>query len=124
MGRALVPGFPSSLHWLNATPPSAVAMRGWLTVVAFVNIGSTWSIQALHDLQALRVRYPGKLRAFAIHVPRFDHERDGSQPAGRRHRRCDTEVEPRQRRWKSRNLHQPHPLPLPAAHMPRSCGRF
>ncbi|MCC8361708.1 hypothetical protein LK996_01245 [Lysobacter sp. A6] len=86
MGRALVPGFPSSLDWLNATPPSGVALRGWLTVVAFVNIGSSWSTQALHDLQALRARYPGKFRVFAIHVPRFDHERDPRRVMKRAHR--------------------------------------
>ena len=76
MGRTLVPGLHSSLHWLNASPPAAPHLRGWLTAIAFVNIGSAWSIQALHDLQALRLRHPGRLRVLAVHVPRFDHERD------------------------------------------------
>jgi DNA-binding beta-propeller fold protein YncE len=71
---------------LNATPPASVSMRGWLTVVAFVNIGSSWSIAALRELQLLRSRYPGKFRAFAIHVPRFDHERDPRRTMKRAHR--------------------------------------
>ena len=50
MGQALVPGFPSTLQWLNATTPSTVARRGWLTAVAFVNLGSSWSVQALLEL--------------------------------------------------------------------------
>ena len=86
MGRALVPGFPSSLHWLNATPPTAVALRGWLTAVAFVNLGSAWSVQLLHDLQALRLRHPGRLRVFVLHVPRFDHERDARRTMKRANR--------------------------------------
>src|SRR5688572_23829731 len=75
MGSALVPGFPSTLDWLNAPTPG-VARAGWLTAVAFVNVGSAWSLQALHELQALCARFPGRVRAMAIHVPRFDHERD------------------------------------------------
>ena len=62
MGLALVPGFPSTLDWLNAPAPASVAERGWLTAVAFVNIGSAWSLQTLHELQALRTRFPGRLR--------------------------------------------------------------
>jgi sugar lactone lactonase YvrE len=40
----------------------------------------------LHELQALRARYPGRLRAFAVHVPRFDHERDPRRVMKRAHR--------------------------------------
>src|SRR5690349_5874647 len=86
MGRSLVPGFPSQLHWVNATPPSAVGLRGWLTAVAFVNIGSAWSVQLLQDLQQLRARHAGRLRVFAIHVPRFDHERDARRMLKRANR--------------------------------------
>ena len=86
MGLALVPGFPSTLEWLNAPAPASVAERGWLTAVAFINIGSAWSLQTLHELQALRARFPGRLRAFALHVPRFDHERDPRRVVKRLHR--------------------------------------
>jgi len=85
MGSALVPGFPSTLEWLNAPVP-AVARPGWLTAIAFVNIGSAWSVQALHELQALRTRFPSRVRVFAVHVPRFDHERDPRRVMKRAHR--------------------------------------
>lgn len=86
MGQALVPGFPSTLQWLNAPPPSSVARRGWLTAVAFVNLGSTWSVQALLELQALRARFPKRLRAFAVHVPRFEYERNARRAMKRANR--------------------------------------
>jgi DNA-binding beta-propeller fold protein YncE len=86
MGQALVPGFPSTLQWLNATTPSTVARRGWLTAVAFVNLGSSWSVQALLELQALRARFPHRLRAFAIHVPRFEYERNARRVMKRANR--------------------------------------
>ena len=86
MGQALVPGFPSTLEWLNATTPASVAQPGWLTAIAFVNIGSAWSVHAMHELQALRARFPRRLRAFALHVPRFDWERDARRVMKRAHR--------------------------------------
>lgn len=77
MALSLAPEFPGSIDWLNAAPPPRpVSQRGWLTALAFVNAGSTWSMQKLHDLQALCARHPQRLRAFGVHVPRFDHERD------------------------------------------------
>jgi len=84
MGSALVPGFPSTLEWLNAPAPP-VAREGWLTAIVFVNLASAWSVQALHELQALRARFPGRVRALAIHVPRFDHERDPRRVIKRAH---------------------------------------
>ena len=65
---------------------AAVAMPGWLTAIAFANLGSAWSLQALHDLQTLRARYPNRLRALVLHVPRFDHERDARRVMKRAHR--------------------------------------
>jgi hypothetical protein len=77
MALSLAPDLPDSLDWLNGPAPARpVSQRGWLTALAFVNAGSTWSIQKLHDLQALCTRHPRRLRAFGVHVPRFDHERD------------------------------------------------
>lgn len=75
MPLTLAPDLPNSLQWLNAAP-QAVAQRGWLTALAFVNTGSTWSLQKLHDLQLLCAKHPRRLRALAVHVPRFDCERD------------------------------------------------
>lgn len=72
--RALL---PASLQWLNAAEAPPTTRRGWLTALAFVNAGSAWSMQRIQDLQALCARYPQRLRALAVHVPRFDHEREG-----------------------------------------------
>jgi hypothetical protein len=77
MAVSLAPELPDSLDWLNAAvPPRMLAQRGWLTALVFVNAGSTWSMQKLHDMQALCARYPQRVRAYGVHVPRFVHERD------------------------------------------------
>ncbi len=77
MTPTLAPDLPDSLQWLNAaTPVQATAQLGRMTLLAFFNAGSTWSLQRLHDLQALCARHPLRVRALGIHVPRFDHERD------------------------------------------------
>ena len=87
MTLSLAPDLPESLDWLNATAPTGpIAQRGWLTALAFVNSGSTWSMQQLHGLQALCARHPQRLRAFGVHVPRFDHERDPRHVLKRLHR--------------------------------------
>ncbi|BCT93511.1 hypothetical protein LYSHEL_25350 [Lysobacter helvus] len=86
MGLAQVPGFPSTLQWLNAGVAPPGAMPGWLTAIAFANLGSAWSLQALQALQTLRARYPNRLRALVLHVPRFDHERDARRAMKRAHR--------------------------------------
>lgn len=87
MTLSLAPDLPESLDWLNAEAPTGpIAQRGWLTALAFVNSGSTWSMQQLHDLQALCARHPQRLRAFGVHVPRFDHERDPRHVLKRLHR--------------------------------------
>ena len=87
MALSLAPDLPDSLDWLNGPAPARpVSQRGWLTALAFVNAGSTWSIQKLHDLQALCARHPERLRAFGVHVPRFDHERDPRHVLKRLHR--------------------------------------
>ena len=80
MPLTLAPDLPDSLQWLNAPAPvHAVAQQGWLTALAFVNAGSTWSLQKLHDLQLLCAKHPQRLRALVVHVPRFDHERDAQR---------------------------------------------
>ena len=42
--------------------------------------------QRLQDLQALCARHPQRLRGLAVHVPRFDHEREGRRVLKRLHR--------------------------------------
>ncbi len=74
---ATVPALPASLQWLNTAVPPPLTRRGWLTAVTFANPGSTWSVQRLLEVQALCARHPHRLRALAVQVPRFDHEREG-----------------------------------------------
>lgn len=71
------PEFPPSLDWLNLTEPLRMAqLRGKVCAIAFVNSGSSWSMQRLNDLANLRARHGGHLNVVAVNVPRFDHERD------------------------------------------------
>ena len=86
MALSLAPDLPESLDWLNAPAPArAIAQRGWLTALVFINAGSTWSLQKLQDMQSLAARHPQRLRVFGVHVPRFDHERDPRRVLKRLH---------------------------------------
>ena len=77
METTLAPEFPQTLEWLNLAEPLQMAqLRGKTCALAFVNAGSAWSLQRLNDLAHLRTRYGERLNVVAIHVPRFDHERD------------------------------------------------
>jgi streptogramin lyase len=71
---------PRSLDWLNLPHPLRLsALRGRLCALAFVNAGSSWSLQRLHDLARLQARHGERLQVVAVHVPRFDHERDSAR---------------------------------------------
>ena len=72
----LAPEFPDSLQWLNAPAIPLHEQRGRVVALAFVNAASAWSWQRLRDLAQLQTRYPGRLQPLAVHVPRFDCERD------------------------------------------------
>lgn len=73
----LAPELPQSLDWLNLSQPLHMsALRGRVCALAFVSAGSSWSLQRLHDLGRLQARHREGLQVLAIHVPRFDHERD------------------------------------------------
>lgn len=87
MSPSFAPDLPESLDWLNAGMPTRRAgQHGCLTALAFFNAGSSWSVQKLHDLQALCARHPQRLRALGVHVPRFEHERDPRRVLKRLHR--------------------------------------
>lgn len=70
------PELPASLQWLNAPATSLHEQRGRVVALTFVNAASAWSWQRLRDLAQLQTRYPGRLQPLAVHVPRFDCERD------------------------------------------------
>lgn len=78
MDTTLAPEFPQTLEWLNLpASPRMADLGGRVCALAFVNAGSAWSLQRLHDLAQLQARHGERLQALAVHVPRFDHERDG-----------------------------------------------
>ncbi|HVR80837.1 MAG TPA: thioredoxin-like domain-containing protein [Luteimonas sp.] len=77
MDTAIAPEFPQSLEWLNLPLPLRMAeLRGRVCALGFVNTGSAWSLQRLHDLAQLQARHGERMQVLAVHVPRFDHERD------------------------------------------------
>ncbi len=77
MDAQVAPEFPDSIEWLNLAQPLRMAqLRGKVCALAFVNAGSAWSMQRLHDLVTLLGRHRERLNVVAVHVPRFDHERD------------------------------------------------
>jgi len=78
MDTAITPELPESLEWLNLDAPLRLAsLRGRACAIGFVNTGSAWSLQRMHDLGQLQARHGHHMQVLAIHVPRFDHERDG-----------------------------------------------
>ena len=76
MDTAPAPELPKSLQWLNAPASSLHEQRGRIVALVFVNAASAWSWQRLRDVAQLHTRYPGRLQPLAVHVPRFDCERD------------------------------------------------
>lgn len=84
MDAQIAPEFPSSLDWLNLAEPLRMAqLRGKVCALAFVNAGSAWSAQRLNDLAHLHARHGERLNVVAVHVPKFEHERDGRRAAKR-----------------------------------------
>ncbi|MFT3756857.1 MAG: hypothetical protein QM769_13130 [Pseudoxanthomonas sp.] len=73
---ATLPELPDSLEWLNCTNGSLREQRGRVVALAFINAGSVWCRQRLVELGQWQARFGGRLQAIAIHVPRFDCERD------------------------------------------------
>lgn len=86
-GNEIAPEFPQNLQWLNLAAPLRMSeLRGRVCALGFVNMGSAWSLQRLRDLAHLQRRHGDRLQAVAVHVPRFDCERDGRRIASCLHR--------------------------------------
>src|SRR3546814_6564544 len=84
MDVSIAPEFPQSLEWLNLAEPLRMAqLRGKVCALAFINAGSAWSQHRLNDLAHLRARHGDRLNVVAVHVPRFDNERDARRVAKR-----------------------------------------
>ncbi|MFT3762066.1 MAG: hypothetical protein QM761_05525 [Pseudoxanthomonas sp.] len=73
---ATLPELPDSLEWLNCANGSLREQRGRVVALAFVNAASVWCRQRLVELAQWQARFGGRLQAIAVHVPRFDCERD------------------------------------------------
>jgi hypothetical protein len=87
MEPTIAPEFPQTLEWLNLAEPLRMAqLRGKVCALAFVNAGSAWSMQRLNELAHLRARHGERLNVVAVHVPRFEHERDARRVAKRLYR--------------------------------------
>ncbi len=77
MEASIAPEFPSNLEWINLLAPLRMSqLRGKVCALAFVNAGSAWCQQRLNDLAHLRARHGDRLHVVAVHVPKFEHERD------------------------------------------------
>jgi hypothetical protein len=70
------PELPKSLEWINSGPTTLHTLRGYVAVIAFWSAGSAYSHNLLEDLRQLRMKYAGALHVIAIHVPKFEAERD------------------------------------------------
>ncbi len=70
------PELTHGLEWINCAPTTLAALRGYVTVVAFWSAGSAYSHNLLEDLRLLQLKYAGALQVIAVHVPKFDAERD------------------------------------------------
>ncbi len=76
MLNAPAPELMHGLEWINSAPTTLAALRGYVTVVAFWSAGSAYSHNLLEDLRQLQLKYAGALQVVAVHVPKFDAERD------------------------------------------------
>ncbi len=84
MDTALAPELPDTLEWLNLARPLRMSeLRGRACALAFVSAGSAWSQQRLQELARLQARHGDRLQVLAVHVPRFEHERDARRTARR-----------------------------------------
>jgi hypothetical protein len=70
------PELVHGLEWINCAPTTLGALRGYVTIVAFWSAGSAYCQNLLDDLTQLQRRFAGALQVIAVHVPKFDAERD------------------------------------------------
>lgn len=70
----VAPELPPDLDWLNADQPPQ--LTGSACALAFISAGSNWCQQRLQELTELQRRWSDRLQVIAIHVPRFDYERN------------------------------------------------
>jgi thiol-disulfide isomerase/thioredoxin len=75
---SIAPEFDPSMGWINTGPMTLSGLRGHPVVLLFWNAGSAHCHNALQTIGALASRFRESARFIAVHVPKFDHERDGT----------------------------------------------
>lgn len=75
---SIAPEFDATMAWINTSPMTLAGLRGHPVVLLFWNAGSAHCHNALHTIGALASRFRDSAAFVAIHVPKFDHERDGA----------------------------------------------
>lgn len=76
MNTAMITEFPESLRWLNAQAQTLASARGRVALIAVVSAGSAWSENLIDEVRRVQARHPEQVRAFVVHCPKFDAERD------------------------------------------------
>ncbi len=78
LALSIAPELDPSMTWINAAPMTLAGLRGHPVVLLFWNAGSAHCHNALQTVGALASRFRESAAFVAVHVPKFDHERDGA----------------------------------------------
>lgn len=78
LALSIAPEFDASMAWINASPMTLAGLRGHPVVLLFWNAGSAHCHNALQTVGALASRFRESAGFIAVHVPKFDYERDGA----------------------------------------------
>lgn len=78
LALSIAPEFDPSMGWINTAPMTLAGLRGHPVVLLFWNAGSAHCHNALQAIASLASRFRERARFVAVHVPKFDHERDGA----------------------------------------------
>lgn len=78
LALSIAPEFDPSMGWINTAPMTLAGLRGHPVVLLFWNAGSAHCHNALQTVGALAARFRESAAFIAVHVPKFDHERDGA----------------------------------------------
>lgn len=78
MGPSAAYELSTTLEWLNAEPQRLAAHRGRVVALLFWSASSVYCHNLLHGFAAIQRKYPDALSVLAIHLPKFDAERDAA----------------------------------------------
>ena len=76
--RGVAPEFDASLAWINCAPLTLASRRGHPALLLFWNAGSSHCHNALQTVASIANRFRGDATVIAVHVPKFEFERDGA----------------------------------------------